>query len=360
MPASDRSQKRRVVRKTRLTFTRQGKYFIALTLGIGFAAINTGNNLLYLILGMLLSFIVGSGVLSEICLRGLQISRRLPQRVFANEPVLMGISLENSKKRIPSFSLEVEDLVGGTPLDKKCFFLKVPPTRKQRTAYRHSFDRRGPYHFTDIQLATKFPFSLFRKSRRSTLSSEIIVYPALVPIPVQVLRALDQGEESLGRLGRRGEFYGIREFRDTDDPRDIYWRKSARMGRPLICQHRIPAGRKLTIYLDNYEKAEVLAPEDIDRREMAISRAASIAVHFIQSGFSVSLVTRSSAIKYGKGLAHADAILKSLALLQFEKERKPFHAALGGRANSITINTGGSEFGLPAGERQSLDSGMAT
>lgn len=356
MPISAQSPKRRTSRKTRLSFTRQGKYFIALTLGIGFAAINTGNNLLYLILGMLLSFIVGSGILSEISLRGLLIARRLPQRIFAKEPVLMGISLENSKKRIPSFSLEVEDLVNDTPLDKKCFFLKVPPTRTQRTAYRHSFDRRGSYRFTGIQLATKFPFSFFRKSRRSALSAEVIVYPALVPIPVQILRALDQGEESLGRLGRRGEFYGIREFRDTDDPRDIYWRKSARMGRPLICQHRVPAGRKLTIYLDNYEREEILAPEDVDRREMAISRAASISVHFIQQGFSVALVTRSSALRFGRGLAHADAILKSLALLQFEKEKKPFHASHGERANSITINTVGSEFGKPHAEQQRLAS----
>ena len=38
----------------KLKFTREGKYFLGITLGVGFAAINTGNNLLYLLLGMLL------------------------------------------------------------------------------------------------------------------------------------------------------------------------------------------------------------------------------------------------------------------------------------------------------------------
>jgi hypothetical protein len=38
-------------RPRRLRFTRDGKYFVAISIGIGLAAINTGNNLLYLILG---------------------------------------------------------------------------------------------------------------------------------------------------------------------------------------------------------------------------------------------------------------------------------------------------------------------
>ncbi len=55
----------------RLKFTREGKFFVGITLGVGFAAINTGNNLLYLLLGMLLALIVVSGVMSEISLRHL-------------------------------------------------------------------------------------------------------------------------------------------------------------------------------------------------------------------------------------------------------------------------------------------------
>ena len=53
----------------RLKLTREGKYFIFITFGVGVAAINTGNNLLYLLLGMLLSLIIVSGVLSELSLR---------------------------------------------------------------------------------------------------------------------------------------------------------------------------------------------------------------------------------------------------------------------------------------------------
>src|SRR5262245_37791735 len=123
----------------RLRVTREGKYFLAITLGIGFAAINTGNNLLYLLLGWMLSVIVASGILSEQTLRGLKVSRLPPGRLFAGRPFLMGISLKNEKGRLPSFSIEVEDLMNGKALDKKCYFLKVPSGRVQTTSYRHVF-----------------------------------------------------------------------------------------------------------------------------------------------------------------------------------------------------------------------------
>src|SRR3954452_1105772 len=167
----------------RLSFTREGKYFIGITIGVGFAAINTGNNLLYLLLGMMLSLIVASGVLSEMSLRALEVTRQPPARIHAKTPFLMGIGLRNAKKRAPSFSIEVEDLVDDKPLDKKCYFLKLPAGRLQHTSYRHTFPRRGRYTFTAFRVSTKFPFALFRKSRRVELDAEVIVFPQLIPVP---------------------------------------------------------------------------------------------------------------------------------------------------------------------------------
>src|SRR5512143_3603931 len=140
-------------RSRRLRSSREGKYFIAISVGVGLAAINTGNNLLFLLLGWMCSVIIASGILSELSLRGLVVTRVPPPRVFAGRPFLMGISLRNSKRRLPSFSIEVEDLVapvgGGAPkpLDKKCYFLKIPAGRTQSTSYRHTFARRGLYRF---------------------------------------------------------------------------------------------------------------------------------------------------------------------------------------------------------------------
>src|SRR5205085_4830212 len=83
--------------KRRLTFTRVGRWYTGLTVGIGLAAINTGNNLLFLVLGLLLASIVVSGILSEQSLKSLQVERRLPSGATAGEPALIGLWARNLK-----------------------------------------------------------------------------------------------------------------------------------------------------------------------------------------------------------------------------------------------------------------------
>ena len=206
----------------RLSFTREGRTVVLIALGVGFGAINTGNNLLYLLLGWLCSFIIASGFLSETTMRRLQVRRRPPPRVFAGQPFLMEISVENQKPSLASFSIEVEDLVGGRPLDKKCYFLKIPAGKTQRTSYRHTFSRRGLYEFDGFRIATKFPFGLFRKSRDADAAGEVLVYPQLVPVARPAPRTESSGDATASRLGRRGDFYGLREWRHGDDRRDVH------------------------------------------------------------------------------------------------------------------------------------------
>jgi len=70
----------------RLKFTQAGRYFTGMTLLVGFGAINTGNNLLYLLLGMTLSLIVVSGMLSEQVINRVTVRHKLPGRLFARHP----------------------------------------------------------------------------------------------------------------------------------------------------------------------------------------------------------------------------------------------------------------------------------
>ena len=53
---------RRILRAPRkLLFTRDGRWFVGMTIFVGAGAVNTGNNLLYLVLGMMLGLIIVSG-----------------------------------------------------------------------------------------------------------------------------------------------------------------------------------------------------------------------------------------------------------------------------------------------------------
>jgi uncharacterized protein (DUF58 family) len=310
--------------KRRLRFTREGKYYVALTLAIGFAAINTGNNLLFLVLGMLLALIVASGVLSELSLAGLAVRRRPPARVFAAQPVLVGLELTNRKARLPSFAIEVEDQQQGGLPGPRCFFLKVPPGRTQQASYRHTFSRRGLHHLGPLRVSTCYPFGLFSKSRPAGEPGQVVVYPAIHPVPAVDAWGLGQQDEPTARPARRGEFHSLRDFRPGDDWREVHWRKSAQRGRLVVRQNELLGLRQVIIVFDNFQRQEPLQPDDLDLREAAVSEAASIAVHLITRGFAVGLITRTVAIRCAGEQGQLDRLLHDLALLEFITEPRPF------------------------------------
>lgn len=351
----------------RLSFTREGRIVVILAIGVGFAAINTGNNLLYLLLGWLCSFIIASGVLSEGTLRRLTVERRPPPRIYAGQPFLMEVVIKNGKPRRASYSIEVEDLQGGTPIDKRCYFLKIPEGKQQRTSYRHTFVRRGAYTLTGYRLATKFPFALFRKSRDVEAPLSLLVYPARVPVPRPPPRAATRGETTADRLGRRGEFFGLREHRIGDDRRDVHWKSSARTGRLLVREYEDELARKVAIGVDNALPADVrdalaggsdddagppgpwsrglggLVPAheaQVGAVERAISVAASLAAAYLEAGWTVELVARGCHVPAGAGPMHEARISRALATLPYASEATAF-APLPPRVESVLVQPRG-------------------
>jgi len=331
----------------RLSFTREGRIIVVLSVGVGFAAINTGNNLLYLLLGWLLSFIIASGILSEQTLKKLTVTRRPPPRMYAGEPFLMEVVIANGKEKRASYSIEVEDLVDTTPLDKRCYFLKIPEAKSQRTSYRHTFVRRGLYTLTGYRLATKFPFALFRKSRDVQAPLEVLVYPARVAVPRPPPRAHVRGETSANRLGRRGEFFGLRERRVGDDRRDVHWKSSARSGRLLVREYEDELARKVVIGVDNAlpdalreaitDGAVTPAGEaQIAAVERAISVAASLATSYLEAGWTVELCARGEHVPAGVGRLHEARIGRALAMLPYASDTVPF-AHVPPRVESVLV-----------------------
>lgn len=339
--------RRRMRPPRRLSFTREGRLIVVLAVGVGFAALNTGNNLLYLLLGWLLSFIIASGILSEMTLKLLEVSRRPPPRIFAGEPFLMEVVIANQKPKRASFSIEVEDLAGTTPIDKRCYFLKIPAGKSQRTSYRHTYARRGLYTLTGYRIATKFPFALFRKSRDVDDPIELLVYPARIAVPRPPPRTTSRGETAANRLGRRGEFFGLRERRTGDDRRDIHWRTSARTGRLLVREYEDEIARKVVIGVDNALPEAVreavgdgaLTPAQealLTGVERAISVAASLAAAYLEVGWTVELSARGTHVPAGVGRIHEARIARTLALLPYVGDDVAF-APIPSRVESVLV-----------------------
>ena len=82
----------------RIRFTSGGAAFSLGSMAVGFAAMNTGNNLLYLLLGSMLGFIAVSGWLSEQAIRALQIERRSPRAVTVGHDLRITYEVTNHKR----------------------------------------------------------------------------------------------------------------------------------------------------------------------------------------------------------------------------------------------------------------------
>ena len=300
----------------KLRATREGKWYLGITFGVGLAAVNTGNNLLYLLLGMLLALIVVSGVMSEISLRHLVVVRRLPTRAQVDRPHLVEIEVFNSKTKIPSYAIEVEDLRAGQPADKRCFFLKINPGSAQVAAYRRTPQRRGIDRHVGFRVATRFPFGLFEKSREITGDGDLVIYPAVDSVRLGVERA-GRSVGSSGAIGRGGgdEIAGIRPERDGDDPRDIYWRKSTRPDSRVTRERGTETRPEVTLSLD--VRRPHAAPDDFDRRfERSVREVASRAVAHVKRGDQVLLLTSAGGRVKVDRSAGIDPLLRFLALVE--------------------------------------------
>jgi uncharacterized protein (DUF58 family) len=304
-------------RKFRLT--REGKWYIGGTLLLGFAAVNGGINLLFLIFGMMLCLLVANGLIAEASMRRLEVHRRLPYTLHAGAPFLMGIAVRNSKKRVATFSLEVEDLAAdGKPVDRRCFFLKIPAHRQQETSYRRILPTRGIYRLAGLRLSTRFPFGLLRRSIDVEAPADLLVYPALVPVADVALAAdlAGLGETQRATRARSGDFYGLREFRAGDDPSDIHWRTSARRGRAFVREFEEESGFSVLIVLET-----ALGQNEEAAFESAVSHAASLALLLLRRGLRVGLWTGDTLIPPDAGAA--GPILRCLALVQRASPGRP-------------------------------------
>ncbi len=301
----------------RLKLTREGKYFIFITFGVGVAAINTGNNLLYLLLGMLLSLIIVSGVLSELSLRHLTVTRRLPPRAQVGRPHLVEIEVYNHKQRVPSYAIEVEDLRAGQPADKRCFFLKISPHSAQVAAYRRTPARRGRDQHVGFRVATRFPFGLFEKSREVSADDELIIYPAVDPVRLPQTESGDRtgGESALGR-GNGDEIHGLRLMREGDDPRDIYWRKSTHPNQRVLRERATDTRRDVAFAIDSSHPSRKPDDDWSLRFERRIRDVASRAVAHLKRGDTVSVVASGGERVRANSSVGADPLLRFLALLE--------------------------------------------
>lgn len=286
--------------------TRDGWWSLFAAVGLGVAAVNTGNNLLYLLSSMLLALVVVSGILSEAVIRRLRLAPALPEEIHAGEPALIGATVRSLKRWVPSYSITLEvHEAGGSR--RYIYLPRIPAGDARLVTWPATLPRRGRHRLGGVRVTTRFPFGIFLKAGQVTLREEVLVYPALVPVSPQRLRELGgSGAAPTRRRGRGTDLHNLRDYRAGDDPRLIHWKSSAKTGALTVRELEAETTLDTRIVLVGGG-----APVEI---EAGIAEAASLSVHLLRAGAQVELAGAGVHVPLGRGPSQRRAILTALAL----------------------------------------------
>jgi len=300
-----------------LSLTREGLGFIVLLFGVGLGAINTGNNLLYLVLAMCCSFIAVSGVLSELSFKKLSVEANGPAHIYCNETGTLDFKITNNKVWAPSFSIRIllpSD--GRCSLEQPPYFFFIPTGVTLEKSALFSGNKRGPLQITSCRLATSFPFGFYYKTKTIPLSIDMVIFPALHP--VQLPPKNESRQEGEGKLQTRGEeLYTVREFRPGDSLSSVHWKSSAKTGNLRVKEFQSTNEQSYTVFLNVKEPGSNKTVEVLEER---VSKAASLIYHLIERGNEVSLKTEEMQTDFGKSESHLEELMYILAFIGINED----------------------------------------
>jgi uncharacterized protein (DUF58 family) len=115
--------------------------------------------------------------------------------------------------------------------------------------------RRGRHVLPAVATRSTGPLGLARWDHSIGTAADIRVFPDLrtarrLAVAVARGRFRDQGATARGPLGLGTEFELIRDYEPDDDIRQVNWRATARLGRPMSNQYRLEQDRDLLLLLD--------------------------------------------------------------------------------------------------------------
>lgn len=245
------------------------------------------------------------------------------------------------------------------PLDAPSF-AKLTRGEQARVAAGIVAARRGVYRLQGWRAQTDFPFGLMRAHQTFCDERSLLVYPAFAPLSelrVPTGRRHHPGGLSVAWQGGNSvEFLGNREYREGDQIRDIDWRATARLNRPVVREYREEYFLRAAIVLDTqistgaktrrapheYSSAggkrfsrfiqavQSASPKNdeaaMESFERAVSLCASIGEHMAHREYIVDLFAAGPTLHHlmeSRGLTTLDQILDILACVE-SSDQEPF------------------------------------
>jgi uncharacterized protein (DUF58 family) len=312
--------------------TAGGIVFVSIYTVVAFAAWNTGNNLLFLIFSVLSSTLFVAWAAAGVSLRDLAVTARFPDHIFAGDPAPVIVTVNNTKRLLPSLSIVVAARVRdddnkerrgffrrGRAREHKrvlAYFMYVPHRAKVEQRVEQIFARRGRVLVNGFEISTRFPFGFFRLRRRLRARDvEMVVYPKPESASDELhLLPIDAGQLEAARRGAGHDLHSLREYQPRDDVRHVDWKATARQKRLIVREFTAEDERRVHVVLDTFVD-EAQDADALARFERAVTLAASLVAHFIDERAEVRLTDGEDDSRYGVGREHLYASLRRLGLV---------------------------------------------
>jgi len=286
-----------VLRKHQFTISREGLYYLFVLFFVVSGAWLREINLLLMLTGMMIGPFLFNWWAVTTTLYRLSVQRKLPERICADDLLIVELSVTNGRSRTDSWAIALEDQIRRleSPKGERSRLVRVMAPRvrarqTQRLTYRGRLAQRGHYVFGPVRISTRFPLGLLRRSIETNCVDRLVVYPQVGQLTRQWTQ-LVQSERVGSRHTRHrhglveGDFYGLRDWRSGDSRRWIHWRTSAKRGSLKIRQFEQQRNQNLALLVDLWKPSRTGAP-DPDDCEKVISFAATVIEDMCRRGGS--------------------------------------------------------------------------
>ncbi len=282
-----------VRRKPSLDFSVTGLVYCSMMMFMGLAAVNSQANLLFGVFGLMIGILVIGSIMNRVMLARLKVTRELPEHMVVGQTTTIAYRFINRKRYWPSLAVSVGELDGTEAFTRQpqAYMLHAAAGNVTTVPVEVIPKRRGFYELERHQISTSFPFGFIKRAFERREKDAFVVYPSLGKVDPRLMLRFRSAEKTGAtmrpRSGGEDEFYGVKEFRSGENPRRIYWRRSARSETLVSKEMTQVAPPRLLLLIDTHLKDR--SPESHARVEKAIAISASLAVHALDMGLSVGL-----------------------------------------------------------------------
>ena len=276
---------------------RAGKIYITLTIFLGIAAVNTANNLLYMVVSVLLGVMLISGIVSYLNLLGVKIYLKPPREVYAGKRESFKVFAYKENK-LPSFLIEVSNKVSR-------FFFVYLSQKVSEGKLEFLFERRGFYESFEIEVSSEFPLGFFKRFYTIEVNLNLVVFPKPVKTPLSEILT-NKSKDSSGMKFYKKGFEEVKDLREySGEPlKLIHWKVSAKTEKLMVKN-----------MLSQEESSIILSLEDVSGDlETKLSKLTYLVNELMKNGYSVGLKLKDKEIPPARGEKHRLFLLREIAL----------------------------------------------